>query len=472
MTSVGRALRRRHWLVWGAALAGCAVAFGATFVRPPTYEATAVLALDETQAVNQGFDIAVQADQFLTQRYISMATSQPVLAQVCAREGRGCDPINLSKRVSATALKTTGLMRISATASSPATAARLANEVAQVVVDRNQHEVDAYLSSQQQLLLGQLSRLEVQIANVQASIQAVQVPGRTEAAVSNSLAPLLLQLQQLQNQYSSSYTKLQDVQVLQTRLGSRLMIEQPATPPLRPVDPDPIRYLLVGGVGGLAVGFLGALVLERYRDRIHESAELAEATGCPVVLAVDGREPAALSGPYGFLGQSLVGQSGQARIALVAASTGEPVDEVALAMAEAVMEDHRRVLVVPSAPAALNGHALQPREEPVTSDIVVRAGPAPGNRRRDRPDGFDLTIRCLPGPFWLSRSAGPVILVATRGRARISEARRTSQVLRRAGVEPAAAILLAPATVERWRERRAGAGETPPAEPAEGEPGA
>ncbi len=141
-------------------------------------------------------------------------------------------------------------------------------------------------------------------------------------------------------------------------------------------------------------------------------------------------------------------------------------------MAEAVMEDHRRVLVVPTGPAGSNGHAPQPPEEPATSDIVVPGGAAPGNRRRDRPDGFDLTIRCLPGPFWLNRASGPVILVATRGRTRISDARRTSDVLRRAGVEPAAAILLAPATVKRWRERRAGAGDAQRAEPREGKPGA
>ncbi len=307
MTTVGRALRRRHWLVWGAALAGCVVALGAAAVRPPTYQATAVLALDETQAVNQGFDIAVQADQYLTQRYIAMATSQQLLAQVCAHEGRGCEPVTLSHQISATALKTTGLIAISATASSPAAAARLANEVSGLVLDRNQSEVDAYLGPQRLLLQGQLSQLQAQIANVHTSIEAVQAPGRTEAAVSNSLAPLLLQLQQLQNEYSSTYAKLQDVLVLQTRLGGSLLIDQPATLPVKPTDPDPIRYLLVGGAGGLAAGFLGALVLERYRVRVRESAELAEATGSPVVLTFDGTWPAAMSGPYGFLSQGLVG---------------------------------------------------------------------------------------------------------------------------------------------------------------------
>jgi capsular polysaccharide biosynthesis protein len=457
MSTVGRALRRRHWVVWLGLLAGCVAALAASSVRHPTYQATAVLALDETQVTNQGFDIAMQADQYLSQRYISMATSQPVLAAVCAREGHGCDPAALSRRVTATALRTTGLLGISVAASTPAEAARLANEVSQEVVARNKSEVDAYLGPQTRLLQGQLSQLDGQIADVQRSLQAAQAPGRPDSTVSNAIAPMLVQLQQLQTQYAATYAKLQDVQVLQTRLEGSLLVEQAATAPLAPSDPDPVRYLLVGAAGGLAAGFLFALLLERYRDRLHDGSDLAEATGTPVVVAISGREPA-LSAPYGFLAQGRVGQAGRAQVVLVAASAGEPVDEVGLAMAETVIEQHRRVLVVPAAPSARNGHTTCAPDEPPSSDIVVvPADGALDGSPPARPEAFDLTIRCLPGPFWLTPGAGPAILVATRGRTRIREARRTSQALQRAGIEPAAAILLAPDAVRRWQKRRAAA---------------
>jgi capsular polysaccharide biosynthesis protein len=398
IATVGRALRRRHWLVWGTALGACVVALVAALVRPPTYQATAVLALDETQTVDQGFDVAMQADQYLTQRYIASATGPGVLGQVCRVEGRGCDAASLARRVSAAALKTTGLIGITANASSPGAASRLANDVARQLLTRNQSEVDAYLAPQRTLLQEQLSQTDGQIADVQRSIQAAQAAGGSEAAVSNAQAPLLLRLQQLQADHTATYSRLQDVRVLQSRLTGSLVIDQPATPPARPIDPDPLRYLLVGGAGGLAAGFLAALAFERYRDRIEDSAELAEATGSPVVLVVDGREPPAVAGPRGLLGHA--GLLGPAQVVLVAAAPGEPVNEVAMAM-----------------------------------------------------DGAGLTIHCLPAPVWLGRAVGPAILVATRGRTRRSEARRTSQVLRRGGVEPVAAILLAPDAIERWRER-------------------
>lgn len=449
MATVGRALRRRHWLVWGALLAGCAAALAAASVRHPTYQATAVLALDETQATNQGFDIAVQADQYLTDRYISMATSQPVLTAVCAREGRGCNPVALSRRVTAATLKTTGLLAIGATATSPDAAARLANEVSQELVARNAFEVNAYLGPQSRLLQSQLSALQAQMADVNRSIEEAQVPFQTAASVSNEIAPLLAQLGQLQTQYSATYAKLQDVQVLQTRLANSLLVEQPATPPLQPSDPDPVRYLLVGAAGGLAAGFLGALLLERYRDRLHDRADLAEATGTPVVLAVDGREPA----PFGILAQCPIDRAGRAEVTLVAAAAGEPVDEVGLAMAEAVLEQHRRVRLMPTAPLALDGHAPRVPDKTSSSGLVVQVAGPPDVRPWSGAAAFDLTIRCLPGPIWLSPDAGPAILVTTRGATRIVDARRTSQVMRRAGVEPAAAILLAPRAVERWRRR-------------------
>src|SRR2546430_2304333 len=86
LATVGKALRLRHWLVWGVAGLAGALAFAAASTRPPTYQATALLQVDESQNVSQGFDIALQADQYLQQRYISMATSQAVLTRVCDME--------------------------------------------------------------------------------------------------------------------------------------------------------------------------------------------------------------------------------------------------------------------------------------------------------------------------------------------------------------------------------------------------
>src|SRR2546430_7766523 len=173
LATVGKALRLRHWLVWGVAGLAGALAFAAASTRPPTYQATALLNVDESQNVSQGFDIALQADQYLQQRYISMATSPAVLTKVCDMEIAAqaappaanpaapaaappaaaqpttgaaisptplpsCTPAQLSKQVSAASTRATGEIAITATRSNPEAAARIANEAAPAILAANQ----------------------------------------------------------------------------------------------------------------------------------------------------------------------------------------------------------------------------------------------------------------------------------------------------------------------------------------------
>src|ERR1700730_8853519 len=84
LKTVTGAVRHFWWIAAVMTLIGLAAALVATMVRPPTYQGAAMLNLDTSQNASQGFDVALQADQFLSQRYIQMATSAPVLDPVCA----------------------------------------------------------------------------------------------------------------------------------------------------------------------------------------------------------------------------------------------------------------------------------------------------------------------------------------------------------------------------------------------------
>src|SRR2546430_15522967 len=110
-STVGRALRHWHGLIWLTAAFAAALALAATQVRPPVYEATALLSIDESQSTTQGFDVAMQADQFLAQRFISLASSRDVLEDVCTREGRGCSPASLARQVRGTTPRATAQLQ-------------------------------------------------------------------------------------------------------------------------------------------------------------------------------------------------------------------------------------------------------------------------------------------------------------------------------------------------------------------------
>jgi capsular polysaccharide biosynthesis protein len=457
LKTIGRALSHFHWLLWGMALVAGTLAFGAAFARHPTYEATATLTLYEANSTSQGFDLAMQADQYLTQRFIALATSRPVLEQVCATEGGSCDPVALAKRVQATTPKATGQVSITASSSSPSGAATLANDVANELVNRNRAEVDAVLSPERTYLQQQLDSIGGSINSTQQQIQQIQNTGRTDASIGNALSPLLSKLNLLQGQYANTYAKLQDLDVVAAQRAATLSLYEPAVAPSKPADPDPVRYVGVGVVGGLIVGFLLALLAERFRDRIEDGTELAEAAGCSIVLDLGGRVDPTTMGPYGFLAQaSLQARQRDGRtILLVAASVKDRVDSVGEALARAAAQVHHRVLIVPT-----NGvDRPQRREIPAGNGSMVVVGglgmPGRNSHTSRNGDRFDLTIHCALPPMadattpWSRPPASAAILVATQGSTRLSEARRTAEQLRLVGIELAAAVLLPRAP--RWQ---------------------
>jgi capsular polysaccharide biosynthesis protein len=464
VSTVGRALRRGHWLVWLATLLGLAVALGAASVRPPTYEATALLSIDESADATQGFDTAMQVDQFLSQRFIALATSPAVLQDVCNREGRACSPAALARQVRITTTKAAAQLTVVADAPSAAAAARLANEVAAAVVARNAAFADGLVAARRAYLQDQLNKLDQQIGQTLAQANAAELAGRVGAGP-------VAELTSQQAQYAATYQRLQDLDVQARQMAGLISVQQPALPPTRPVDPNPLLYLAIGGAGGLLLGLLLALAAELLRGRVHDAAELGEITGTPLVLDLSQRVRPGLSAPGGFLVQAALARraGGPRALVLVAASPRDRVDDVALALARTAAGEHRRILVtLPSGPSA----AAEPEETRLgdTSTVLVVRGSRPDGRPwlpAPPADAYDLVIHGAPAPLagpaepWLRPEARTAILVATRGRTRLRDARLTAGLLRHIGVDVSGAVLLPARSRAARRALRAAQGPAP-----------
>lgn len=447
VSTVGRALRHWHWLIWPAMLLGAVLAIAATFVRSPVYEATTLLSIDESTSATQGFDVAMQADQFLAQRFISLGTSRDVMEAVCAREGPDCDPAALAHQVRVTTPRTTAQLEVTADAASPQVAARLSNETADALIARNRAQVEDQIRGQRALLQSQLQQVGNQITQTLQQTTAVEAGGRTDAAG-------LAQLSFLQTQYSSIYQRLQDLEVQGAQRGNVLTVQQRAAAPRTPVDPDPVRYALVGVAAGLVAGLLAALLAERLRKRIRHASELAEAAGTDVVADLTGGRRDARAGQYGFLARlGRTGPKGRPRTMLLVASTErDRVNDVAMELAEVVAASHERVLVVPA--PQLDGASSEDGRGPavlVASDNGHDGPPAELGRPQDE---IDVAIHCSLPPMLdptvdrLRPAPDRAIVVATSGRTTFAEARRTAGLLRAVGIQVAAAVLLPPAVRE------------------------
>ena len=82
------ALLHRRFLVL-AIVAACLLAAGVLSLRARVYQATAIIYLDTSRTV-PSFDLGILTGELLQHDFIVLATSRPVLAQVCATPGVSC----------------------------------------------------------------------------------------------------------------------------------------------------------------------------------------------------------------------------------------------------------------------------------------------------------------------------------------------------------------------------------------------
>jgi capsular polysaccharide biosynthesis protein len=439
MSTVGRALRRRAWLVVLIALGGAAAAYSAAVLRPPVYEASALVSIDESQAASQGVDVAMQADQFLAQRFISMASSHEVMVAVCAKEGHGCDATALARQVKVTTPRATAQLQIAADASTPAAASRLANEVADALIARNAVEVDAELGSQRTYLSDQLKQEGDQLNLTLQQMAANDAAGRPNTTG-------VAQLTFLQTAYGSTFQRLQDLDLQRSQRLNMLSVQQRAVAPRTPIDPDPVRYVAVGAVGGLTAGLLAALLTGGTRMRIRRSSDLADAAGTDTVVDFSRDLVRGAGRPYAYLARISVTGEQQPALLLVGATLGERVNDVGRELANVVAGSGKRVLLM-LAPTPGGLLSRWRRSQPPSRILVEPDGsdgvpvPTPGAR-------VDLVIHCSlppmldPSATWLAGTPDSAVLVATKGLTRFGEARRTVEMLNRASVQVIAAILL------------------------------
>jgi len=439
-STLGSALRRRLWLIASITLAGGAAGYEAAAVRPPTYEASAVVSIDDSQAASQGLDAAMQADQFLAQRFISRATSRAVLQDVCTKEGGGCDPVALARQIRVTTPKATAQLEIAADSPSPSTAARLANELADALIARSRSQVDQAVDSQRTYLQGQLKAQGDQLAQALQQVSANEAAGRQDAAG-------MTQLSFLQMEYSSTYRRLQDLEVQRSQQSQVLSVEQRAVTPKK-VDPDPVRYVAVGLACGLVAGLLLGLLAEGMRRRIYRRSDLAEAAGTDIVVDFSRGLLRGTGRPYAYLARiSLAGLAEQPPALLLVGSTlGERVNDVGKELANTVAASGRRVVVLLAPTPQRGGWWWHKKDQP--SKVLVESDGSTGLLRSGSDEEVDLVIHCSlppmldPSATWLRAMPDRAIVIATKGLTRLGEVRQTVEMLERTRVHVVAAVML------------------------------
>lgn len=396
---------------------------------PKTYQAQSTLFVDVRG--NEGAALQ-QADGLLSLYYVQQVTSRRVLERAAATPAlRGQSADALSRQVTATVVKATTTISVQARASTARRAADIANAVAQATVAQNRLDADSHLRQSIQVVQEQLTRLDDQLK----AFRAQPLPP-TDIRAADRAADITL----VQNLYTATYNRFIDLNLTRARELDAVSVIQPASMPNKPVSPDPVVFMVAALVGGLVIGIFLALLRERLDDRLFTPESLGAALGAPVTLAAG---TGSAADPFAVAQALLTSRHPKARRVLVAAaSDGAEIGEVTRRFGMAAEKAGRRVLVLDGDIDGVTskGNGKKPADNGAGADVAATL--------RRAPTYYDLTLVGVASPgrspagITLASSMDAAIVVATARKTTFTEARRSAEILRQAGVEPVAGILV------------------------------
>jgi polysaccharide biosynthesis transport protein len=154
----------------------------------------------------------------------------------------------------------------------------------------------------QQNLASQLFDAQTTLAVSQAQLESIR-NAQTEVSTAFAKIPQIQQKYvEIQRQLaldSSTYNKLseklEELRISEAQEISSWKVLEPPLIPIRPSSPDIERGLITGGISGLVLGILFALLLNRLDQRIREVGEVRELIDIPLLASIPITESASLS---------------------------------------------------------------------------------------------------------------------------------------------------------------------------------
>jgi capsular exopolysaccharide synthesis family protein len=320
-----QALRRRAWLVVLTAVAAGVLALGYSLLQDPRYQASAELLFrqaNEAERVVQGSAIDRQSDPARSAATnLALASNDDVLLRLKRTLRTSKNVEDLRKEFALAPAGQADIVRVTAEASSPNGARRLADIYAGQVV---------------------AVQRDAAIARVQVGIDALSrriADAGPTTAVGRALDSRRLELE-----------VLQALQTGNVELASR------AVTPLHQSSPKTLRNSIVGVLLGGIIGFVLALLVARFDQRVRTDEEVVEIFGAPILARVPELGKAAWQRQmfleaFQFLRTNLQFDLGERvdsgrLLAVTSPSPGDGKSTVAANLSEAFASGSTRVLAV------------------------------------------------------------------------------------------------------------------------------
>jgi len=281
----------RRW--WFVLLLVPLLTGGTTYVvvsrQQPLYAATATLQVNPPQNETATYSTLL-GTMSLAETYKLLITTRPVLGQAATSLGYREDA--LGGAVSASTVRETQIIRVSASDPDPVVAAQIANAVARAFVEYSVQQAMQLSSPYRATLEQQINDVSTQIDNLREQIQTVeQDPAKTNdpparAQVDTQRA----QLTELERSYRDLLVTVNEMDLAAASARSQVSVAEEAEPPRVPYAPRTKVFTAVGLLAGLMLA-IGVVALVEYLDNtVKSTADFQGLVGAPL-LSVIGLAP-------------------------------------------------------------------------------------------------------------------------------------------------------------------------------------
>jgi capsular exopolysaccharide synthesis family protein len=341
-------LRRRRWVILGLTVVGAAVAVALSLGQAKVYTADASLRVREA---TQDLSIAgLQAAQSDLPAQTAAQSAQTANREAVLQRVRTVVPwagttAAIRSHVTATQDAQSNLVHVTATAGTGAHAASLANAAAGAIADITNRDTAGRFAKLARKLREESDRLASELPKNFAKLS----PAKRGAYQTN------LRQQQVLGEQAARLQALAAVtQVAQ--------VAEPATAPSSPTSPDPVKSGLLGGIAGLVIGLLAALLLDSLDRRLRNTEAAEDRLGLPVTGSLfkgwlgdraaaegDARERDVRMGAFRMIRNNLrfLAGSEPPRVVVVTSSGAEEgKTTTALGLAQAAASSRMRTLLI------------------------------------------------------------------------------------------------------------------------------
>jgi len=203
--------RRWGWLLIGGLVLGALSGYIWSLYQRPVYEASTRILVTRAPQNTTSDMTNYLTDQQLTQTYVQLLTTQPVIDAVSLKLGSVIDPLQINVKP----VINTQIIQLTFDDNDPQRAATVANTLVEVLIDQNENLQSGRYTTTEASLQAQIKEIQGQIDSLQS-----QIDNASTQAVQDQLAEVQTQIANLQVEVSG----------LQQDIQSRTSVVPSATP--------------------------------------------------------------------------------------------------------------------------------------------------------------------------------------------------------------------------------------------------